>query len=88
MAAAGQCQLFIVLYRGTIHPQKPTAMQAPVIAAAAKPATDLRGARGRGMIGMRAGSDGVREPQSRPIVEAAVSAQERLQETRVSHLVE
>lgn len=59
-------------------------MTAPVNALARKPAKDLRGASGsrrkgmRGMIGMERGRGGVYAPQRRPMVEAAVSAQERL----------
>ena len=76
--AAGQCQLLGAPTEGTTHPQKPTAIAAPVSAAAAKPATDLRGARGRGRRGRRAGSLGVRAPKRRPTVDAVVSAHERL----------
>ena len=76
--AAGQCQLLCAPTEGTTHPQNPTAMAAPVTAAAAKPATDFRGARGRRRRGRRAGSLGVRAPKSRPTVDAVVSAHERL----------
>jgi hypothetical protein len=65
---------------GTNQLQKEKTITAPVIEAARKPARDLRGASGRPRMGMRGGSGGVREPQRRPNVEAAVSAQERLLE--------
>jgi hypothetical protein len=58
--------------------QKMYAMQAPVRVAASDPAHDLRGARGRRRMGRRAGRRGVYDPRKRPIVEAAVSAHERL----------
>jgi hypothetical protein len=58
--------------------QKMYAMQAPVRVAASDPAHDLRGARGRRRMGKRAGRRGVYDPRNRPIVEAAVSAQDRL----------
>jgi hypothetical protein len=61
---------------GAASIQNPAAAAAPVSAAAAKPASDLRGASGSPR--RRRGSGGVRRPQSRPKVEAAVSAQERL----------
>ena len=64
--------------------QKPTAMQAPVIEPAMKPATDLRGAKGSWRIGRRLGSFGVYAPKARPKVEAAVSAHERLTKICVS----
>jgi len=63
---------------GTSQLQKENTIAAPVMEAARKPARDLRGAKGRPRIGTRRGSGGVREPHSRPNVEAAVSAQERL----------
>lgn len=53
-------------------------MHAPVTEAARKPASDFRGASGMLRIGIRRGSGGVNEPQRRPMVEAAVSAQDRL----------
>ena len=42
------------------------------------PAVDLREARGRRRMGVCGGRGGVEGPQRRPIVDAAVSAQERL----------
>lgn len=50
----------------------------PVTAAAINPAVDLRGARGRRRMGVCGGRGGVDAPQRRPMVDAAVSAQERL----------
>ena len=64
---------------GAINVQKPTAMSAPVTLAPMKPASDLRGARGRRSTGVRFGSGGVNRPHARPMVDAAVSAQDRLQ---------
>jgi hypothetical protein len=61
---------------GPRYVQNPAATAAPVSEAAMKPAKLLRGARGRPKS--RAGSGGVSGPQSRPKVDAAVSAQERL----------
>lgn len=46
--------------------------------AAKNPASDLRGASGSRRNGTLDGSFGVNEPKSRPMVDAAVSAQERL----------
>lgn len=63
---------------GPKYAQNPAATAAPVSEAAMKPARLLRGARGRPRS--RAGSGGVSEPQRRPKVDAAVSAQERLLE--------
>lgn len=63
---------------GATKPQKPKAIAAPVTAAARNPASDLRGARGRRRRGTRAGSLLVDDPYKRPMVDAAVSAHERL----------
>jgi len=71
-------QLSRVSFNEANDDQKPTAMAAPVKEAAMKPASDFRGARGRPRRGNRRGSAGVYEPQRRPNVDAAVSAQERL----------
>ena len=58
--------------------QKVKAMHAPVKEAARNPARDFRGARGRRRIGSRGGRRAVYDPKKRPMVEAAVSAHERL----------
>jgi hypothetical protein len=65
--------------RGAIHAQNPNAINAPVREDAMNPARDLRRARGRWRSGTRGGRGGVYGPRRRPKVEAAVSAQERLQ---------
>ena len=62
--------------RGPMNVQNPATMAAPVKEPARNPARDLRGARGRPK--RRRGRGGVRRPQARPTVEAAVSAHERL----------
>jgi hypothetical protein len=51
-----------------------------VTEAAKNPASDLRGASGSRRNGTRDGSFGVDEPKRRPMVDAAVSAQERLEQ--------
>src|SRR5258708_30428804 len=58
--------------------QKENTIAVPVTKAARKPASDLRGARGRPRNGTRAGSGGVLEPHRRPKWEAAGSAQASL----------
>lgn len=63
---------------GAIHFQNPIAMSVPVTHAATKPARDLRGARGTRRNGRREGRRGVTEPNIRPTVDAAVSAQDNL----------
>lgn len=53
-------------------------MSVPVTQAATNPASDLRGARGSRTNGSREGRRGVTEPNIRPTVDAAVSAQDNL----------
>lgn len=54
----------------------------PVTAAATNPAVDLREARGRRRMGVCGGRGGVEGPQRRPMVDAAVSAHERLEPSK------
>lgn len=61
-------------------------MHVPVTEAAKNPARDLRGASGSWRSGTLEGSFGVYEPKRRPMVEAAVSAQERLGKGDVSYI--
>ena len=61
-------------------------MHAPVTEAAKNPARDLRGASGSRRNGTLEGSFAVYEPKRRPMVEAAVSAQERLGQGNVSYI--
>jgi hypothetical protein len=74
----------VPLRSGATHPQKPTAISVPVTVAAMNPAIDLRGASGRRRKGRREGRRGVLAPKRRPMVDAAVSAQERLLKEYVS----
>lgn len=62
-------------------------IRVPVTAAAMNPAVDLRGARGRRRMGVCGGRGGVEGPQRRPMVDAAVSAQERLRRVKQVLLV-
>ena len=70
----------VPLRRGAIQPQKPIAMSVPVTVAAVNPARDFRGASGRPRKGRREGRRGDLAPNKRPMVDAAVSAHERLME--------
>ena len=76
-----QDQMGVMLPTVLNEPQKPAVMTAPVTEPAIKPATDLRGARGSPRMGRRAGRRGVYRPHRRPMVDAAVSAQDRLLHT-------
>lgn len=63
---------------GANSPQKPAEMHAPVTVAARKPADDFLAANGSLKIGRCEGRGGVLDPHRRPIVDAAVSAQDSL----------
>jgi hypothetical protein len=65
---------------GAIQPQNITATQAPVADAAMNPAMDFLGAKGSRRRGNRRGKEGVRCPNIRPNVDAAVSAHDKLKQ--------